>query len=72
MSKSVDSRPTARSSPPELAEVSTVTLTSLCENFVALRTVPVVLCHGNRSLQVNALLDDGWKQQIVCECRCGR
>jgi len=58
VNESVDSRPTARTSPPESAEVSTVTLTSSCENFVALRTVPVVFRHGNRSLQVNALLDD--------------
>jgi len=65
VSESVDSRPTARSSPPESAEVSTVTLTSSCENFVALSTVPVVLRHGNRSLQVNALLDDGSNRSYV-------
>lgn len=29
------------------------------ENFVALRTIPVVLKNGNRSVKVNALLDDG-------------
>jgi len=66
VNESVDSRPsTARSSPPESAEVSTITLTSSCENFVALRTVPVVLRHGNKSLQVNALLDDGNSRSYV-------
>jgi len=32
---------------------------------VALRTVTVVLRHGNRSLQVNALLDDGSSRSYV-------
>ena len=33
--------------------------------MVALRTVPVVLRHGERQLQVNALLDDGSTQTYL-------
>ena len=36
-------------------------------DYIALRTIPVILRNGDRSLKVNALLDDG---STKSQCRC--
>ena len=44
--------------PPNAQQITMVTQNSSKSDFIALRTVPVILKNGERSLKVNALLDE--------------
>ena len=58
LSEDVTDSVTEGKEPPNAQQITMMTQNSSKSDFIALRTVPVILKNGGRSLKVNALLDE--------------